>query len=311
MRIHVIGAGALGGLYGALLARSGVDVRMLMRGDYDVVKRRGLRVRSVWGDFVLDPAPVFDDPAAMGRADCVLVGLKTTANDRYEELIAPSLGPESWICTLQNGLDNERRLAELFGPERVAGGVAFLCSSRTAPGEIEHSNYGAIEIGEYERGLSDRLRALAGLFERAGVPTTLSPDLRLTRWRKQIWNVPFNAISALTGASDTEAIVNDSELRALAWRVMREVQAVAAAEGAEIGDDFLTGRMEHTDTMGPYLTSMAWDYLERRPMEVEAIVGAVVRAGRRNQVATPAVETIYAMLAQLDRRRRHDAKEPK
>lgn len=302
MRINIIGAGALGGLYGAMLAREGQDVHFLMRSDYEVVKARGLKVRSVWGDFTLDPVQVYHDPDELPPADLVLVGLKTTANEHYERLLSASMAGGGWVLTLQNGLGNEEALAELFGPERVAGGVAFLCSNRIAPGEIHHSNYGAIEIGEYDRPPSDRLRELAAIFEAAGVPCAISDDLRATRWRKQVWNVPFNAVTALTGGSDTEAIVTDPPMRGLVERVMREVQSAAASVGVTIDDSFLTDRMEHTDNMGPYITSMALDYLHGRAMEVEAIVGSVVRTGRANGVDVSATATIYALLAQLDRK---------
>lgn len=295
MRVNVVGAGALGGYYGAMLARSGAEVHFLLHSDYDAVAARGLEVRSIRGDFRLPRVHAYRDPAAMPKAQCVLVGLKTTQNDLYEPLIAPMLAPESWVCTLQNGLGNEDRLAELFGPQRVAGGVAFLCSNRVAPGVIEHSNYGAVVIGEFARPASDRVRELARLFVAAGVPCDVTDRLLEARWRKQVWNVPFNAISTLAGA-DTQRIVTDPELRALVEAVMREVQAAARAQGVEIPDAFLADRMAATDRMGPYRTSMLLDHLAGRPLEVESIVGAALRAARAANVPAPATHALYALL---------------
>ncbi len=150
-RIAVVGSGAVGAYYGGRLAQHGHDVHFLVRSDYEAVKKNGWTIRSCDGDFVLPPASlnVYDEPEAMPRVDLVLVTLKTTSNDAYPQLIGPLLGDNTCILTIQNGLGNEDRLAELFGAQRVLGGMAFVCINRIAPGVIHHIEHGQVRLGEF------------------------------------------------------------------------------------------------------------------------------------------------------------------
>src|SRR4051794_37703518 len=144
--IAVVGAGALGGYYGARLAQHGHDVHFLLRGDYEAVRANGLAVRSCDGDFTLPAGQVHAhrDAARMPKADLVIVALKTTSNEQLEPLVRPLLKETSAVLTLQNGLGNEDRLAQLFGPARVLGGIAFVCINRVGPGAIDHLSHGLI-----------------------------------------------------------------------------------------------------------------------------------------------------------------------
>ena len=152
--ICIVGAGALGGYYGARLAQHGNNVHFLLRGDYDAVRKNGWSIKSYQGDFSLAPGSlgVWNDAAKMPKADLVLVTLKTTTNDQFEPLITPLIKDDTAILTLQNGLGNEERLAALFGKEHVLGGIAFTCINRVAPGEIDHSAAGWIRLGEFGGG---------------------------------------------------------------------------------------------------------------------------------------------------------------
>lgn len=298
MRIAVIGAGALGLYYGAMLQRAGEDVRFLLRRDYDAVSRRGLTVTSPGGDFRLDAVQGFRDPAAMGEADLVLVGLKTFANDRLPELIAPLLGPETAILTLQNGLGNEERLAEAFGAERVLGGVAFLCSNRGEPGVVHHLGQGAVRLGEWRGGASERAGKIAALFARAGVPCEALDDLRRARWEKLVWNIPFNGLCALTG-SDVTALLAHAPSRRLVRDLMAEV--VAGANAQELSspidaEPFIARMFALSEPMTGYRPSMMIDRQEGRPLELEAIYALPLRRAAERGVEMARVRMLHALL---------------
>src|SRR5436190_12923028 len=150
MRIAVVGCGALGSFYGAKLCRAGQEVHFLLRSDYEVVRRKGVSIRSKEGDFKVRPKCA-QTPEAIGPSDLVLVGLKTTANDQFSRLLPPLVGPSTAIVTLQNGLGNEEQLARLFPSEQILGGLCFVCLNRVAPGVVHHLDHGRIVLGEFGR----------------------------------------------------------------------------------------------------------------------------------------------------------------
>jgi 2-dehydropantoate 2-reductase len=297
--IAVIGAGALGGYYGARLAQSGHDVHLHMRSDCQAVRKNGMRIQSVDGDFALAPAQVhvYDDPARMPAADLVLVTLKTTANDRLGELVAPVLKADSAILTLQNGLGNEERLAELFGSERVMGGIAFACINRTGPGQIAHLDHGLIRLGEYQRPPSERAQWVAELFNRSNVPCGVLDNLAAGRWEKLVWNVPFNGLGALLDYSTDLLLQRASEL---VRQLMREVIDAAAALEIDFDPALIEEKMRQTLSMGAYKSSMQIDRQMHRPMEIEAIIGKPLAEAARRGVATPALEMLYHLLRAIN-----------
>ena len=150
MKIAVVGAGAVGGYYGAKLAQTGQETHFLLRSDYEAVRRDGVLIRSPEGDFRVQPKCA-RTPEEIGVSDLVIVALKTTANDQFGRLLTPLVGPATAILTLQNGLGNEAQLAALFGQEKVMGGLCFVCLNRLEPGVILHIAHGIIVMGEYER----------------------------------------------------------------------------------------------------------------------------------------------------------------
>jgi len=210
--IAVIGAGAVGAYYGGRLAQHGHDVHFLLRSDYAAVKERGWTIRSCDGDFTLPARAVhaYDDPAKMPQADLVIVTLKTTANDGFEPLIRPLLKPTTTILTLQNGLGNEERLAELFGAEKVLGGMCFVCINRIDPGVVHHIAEGTITLGEFRPSRTDRLERLADTLRNSKIAARTLPDLRCGRWEKLVWNIPFNGLGALLDVT-TDRLINRVE----------------------------------------------------------------------------------------------------
>lgn len=298
MRIGIIGAGALGLYYGAMLQRGGQDVHYLMRRDLETVQRRGLRVTSPQGDFHLPRLATYGDAARMGAMDLVLVGMKTYANDLLPALVAPLLGPHTAILTLQNGLGNEELLAENFGAERVLGGVAFLCSNRGEPGTVHHLGEGRIRIGEFSGGESDRARRISSCFREAGVPCETVDDLRRARWEKLVWNIPFNGLCALTGCDVTELLAHEA-IREQIGSLMAEVVEGANAQGLRQpidGPDLIGRMLAMSDAMDHYRPSMMLDRLESRSLELNAIYDIPLEYARRAGVEMKRVGMLSALL---------------
>jgi len=292
MRIAIVGSGALGGYYGAMLARKGCDVHFLMRRDYERVKANGLFVRSVKGDFHLASVQCYRDPDKIGVVDVAFVAIKATDNEAYERLVTPLMGEESLVLTAQNGLGNEDCLAQLFGAKRVAGGLAFLCANRLEDGTIDHLDYGHLHIGNFQRGPDARLHRLGVMFNRSGIECKVVESLALSRWKKLIWNVPFNGLSTLADQT-VDKIVADPTLRKRAFGLMKELQAVAGAYGLSIEDTFVDLMMEYTDKMTPYFTSMHLDAQAGRAVEVEPIFGQPLRCAQLKGIPTALLSELY------------------
>ena len=272
MKVAIVGAGALGLYYGALLQKSGVETHFLLRRDYEAIRRNGLQVYSINGDFHLPQVNAWRTPAEIGAVDLVLVGLKTFANGRYQELIAPLLAKATQILTLQNGLGNEEALADLFGAERILGGVAFLCSNRGEPGVVHHLGAGQDHPRRVCRSNPARVEQVAEMFRRAGVDCTTTADLQKARWEKLVWNIPFNGLAALL-QQPVDRLLALAATRTLVREIMLEVIAAANAQGLsrEIPAGFADSMIEFTDNMGEYRPSMQIDREEGRELEIGAI----------------------------------------
>src|SRR5436190_14939123 len=176
MKIAVVGCGAVGSYYGARLSMAGHDVHFLLRSDYEVVKRDGVNVMTADRQFTARPKCARDSNE-IGAADLVVVGLKTTANFQFKQLITPLVNDSTAILTLQNGLGNEAQLAALFGKEKVLGGLCFVCLNRIAPGKIQHIAHGTIVMGEYDRPALPRTHKIAEAIQNSGVPCKVTDCL--------------------------------------------------------------------------------------------------------------------------------------
>jgi 2-dehydropantoate 2-reductase len=305
--IAVIGSGAVGGYYGARLAQAGHDVRFLCRSDLEVVRRHGLRVFSKDGDFTLPRVEAFASPGEIGPVDWVICSLKATAIEEARDLVAPCVGPKTRIVALMNGLGIEARFAEWFGPERVFGGMAFVCINRGEPGVIHHLEYGRVSIGHVLDDSAETAR-LRDLLESGNVEVAVAPNLRYARWEKLCWNIPFNGLSVAGGGIGTRTIVDSPLLRATAERAMVEVVAAGNADLAAAGSDarldpgeVIPRMFALTDTMGDYRTSMVIDFVMGRPLESEAILGNPVRRAAELGVEVPAMATLYALVTHAAR----------
>lgn len=295
--IAIIGSGAVGGYYGARLAQHGFDVHFLLRSDFDAVRSRGWTIKSRDGDLVLQPHEihVYDDVQKMPKADLILVTLKATANDQYEPLIRPLLKEQTAILTLQNGLGNEDHLAELFGAQRILGGLAFVCINRISPGVIHHLDHGMIRLGEFGGGAGPRASRIAEMFNMSRVRCQVLDNLLYGRWEKLIWNIPFNGLGALLDLA-TDRLIDTEEGVMLIRALMKEVIAAARGNGVELPDGLIEKKIRETQSMGAYRTSMQIDRQIGRPLEIEAILGRPLRVAQAAGISTPRLEMLHAMM---------------
>jgi len=297
--IAIVGSGAIGSCYGAYLQEAGHDVRFLMRSDLETVRKQGLKLKSPKRSFELDQVKAFGTSKAIGPVDLVVIAIKATANEALRELIPPLLHEGTVLLTMQNGLGNEAFLAEQFGESRVLGCLCFTCMNRVEPGVLVNSYPGYIAIGEMRGGVSNRLRALGALFESAGVRVQITENLKEERWKKLIWNVPFNGLAIAGGGIDCEQILASEGLTAEVKELMCEVQEGAKANGVDIPDAFLDKNVEVTYPMGPYQPSSVIDYNAGKPVEVEAIWGEAVRKSQEAGAEVPRLELLYHLLKVL------------
>ncbi len=296
-KIAVVGAGAVGGYYGARLAQAGAAVSFLLRRDLAAVRAHGLRIRQPPAlDFVIRPARACGKTEEIGPVDLVMVGLKATANGELPRLLPPLLHDRTAVLLLQNGLGGDEYLAGRFGADRVLGGLCFICLNRTAPGEITCTLPGYLALGEFAGPPTGRLRALAAQFTAAGVQTMVAENLAEARWQKLVWNVPFNGLAIAAGGVTTDVIMRDASLRAEAQALMDEIVAAAGRLGYAVPPGFIRMQLDHTAAMGPYRPSSLIDWQEGRTVEVEAIWGEPLRRAEAAGVAVPHLAKLYAQL---------------
>lgn len=231
----IIGSGAVGALYGAWLAREGFDVHFLARSDYEHIRDHGLIIDSVKGNFVLPHVKVYADASAMPRCDVVAITLKTTANGILPEALPQVLKEGGIVLVMQNGLGFEEKAAAIVGPDHVLGVLCFVCSNKAGPGHVRHLDFGHITIGHYTgsgapSGITEDMKNIADDFTKAGVSVSLAPDLGVARWKKLVWNVPYNGLSVALGAT-TDSLMKNPHSRGLVKRLMQEVCQGAQACG--------------------------------------------------------------------------------
>jgi 2-dehydropantoate 2-reductase len=301
--IAIVGSGSIGGYYGARLAQHGHHVHFLLRSDFQSVKQHGWTLRSAGGDLQLPPDRfhAHHDPRDFPPDNLVVLTLKSTSAADYRTLLTPLLGPGTAILTLQNGLGNEEALAAQFGAARIIGGLAWICSTRTAPGVIDHAFGGRIQISDFVGGNTPRARAVARLFNSSNVDAQVLDDIRTGKWRKLGWNVAFSGLGALLGLSTDRVLATEDGVQ-FVRALVTEIISIARAQDIDIPDDFSSQIIPFTRGMGAYRTSMQIDRVAGRPMELEAIFAAPLRYARQLNVPCPRLSTLFELLKLLDAR---------
>jgi 2-dehydropantoate 2-reductase len=300
INVLVVGTGAVGSFYGGKLAEAGASVSAVCRSDYEYVKENGISVKSVDGDFIYRPVEVVKSVSDYSKTpDYIVVATKVLPNINVVEMIRLKVGKNTTIVLLQNGIDIEKPIQDAFPDNEIISGLAFICVFRTGMGQICHQDYGRIVIGSYPKGMTEKLKNLHKLLNNAGVQCTMDENVVSARWKKLIWNAPFNPISVIGGGINTETILNNKESLNFVKKIMAEVVALANTYGCELSDDLIDSNIEYTFSMKPYKTSMLLDYENKRPMEVEAIIGNAVRLARGIDFKVPNLEAVYAILLLL------------
>jgi 2-dehydropantoate 2-reductase len=322
VRIAIAGAGAIGGYIGARLAKAGADVVLFARGPHlRAMQEKGLRVVSPDGDFDVKPRAV-GDLSAIGRADVVILGVKAHGVAALAPQLRPLLGPATMVVSTQNGIpwwyfqnypgdlnglhlervDPAGVIATSIEPERVVGSLAYFATDIAEPGVIHHTEGNRLTLGEPGGIRTERVGALADALIAAGLRAPVTTRIRHEIWVKLLGNVAFNPISALTGGT-LEELARHPELSRVIRGIMSETIAVAAKLNIEVPIS-IEQRMAGAEKVGAHKTSMLQDYEAGRPMELDAIVGAVVELGDRLGVPMPATRAVYACAKLLDEKRR-------
>lgn len=302
-RILIIGAGAIGALYGSVLQSAGADVSVVCRGEFDTVKASGFAIESKrLGDRSFIPAQTIRSAADYkgGPPDYAIVCVKVVEGTDRAALIRDAVGPQTSIVLIENGVEIEGEIAEAFPDNELVSALAFVQVSRVGPGKVKHYAFGDLSFGNYPSGVTEATKRFAALLQAGGIKCSLTEDVVTGRWQKCLWNAVFNPISVMGGVLDTGHILGTPEGEALVRRAMLEVCAVAAATGHPLEERLVDQFIEGTRKAPPYKTSMALDYENGRPMETEVILGNAVRAGRRENVAIPSLEALYALMKMME-----------
>jgi len=302
MRFAIYGVGAVGGYFGGRLAQAGEDVTFIARGNHlQALRKQGLRVDSLNGDFVLSSLTATDDPAQVGPVDVVMVGVKTWQVPEVAEAIRPLIGDNTLVLPLQNGVEAPTQLAEILGREHVCGGLAKIFSFIAGPGHIRHSGVEPyIGFGELDNQRTARVEELLRTFEHSGIKAEIVPDITAALWAKFLFVASFGAIGAITRAP-LGVIRSIEQTRRMLERSMQEIYEVARALKINLEPETVSASMAFVDTLPPGgTTSMQRDIAENRPSEIDSWSGAVVRLGREAGVSVPTHEFVYSSLLPLE-----------
>ena len=301
MTTVVFGTGGVGSFFGGLLVRAGGDVRFVARGaQLEALRRDGIHIDSVsLGALHVPGVRATDETRDIGVVDLVLVAVKAQHTAGILDALAHLVGPATTIVTLQNGVESDEVIAERFGRSRVLPAVVYVGATVDRPGHVSHVAAGTIAIGMPAGAERTRVEAVRDLLARTGMPVRVADDSRHERWRKLLWNAGFNMVSAVTGR-DPAVLLSVPESRALLLDVMREVVAVARAQGIALTDADADAQIAWTERAGSIRTSTTVDRERGREMEVDALIGVVVRRGGPFGVQTPRSATLLGLLKAIE-----------
>ena len=299
MRYGIIGTGAIGGYYGAKLAHAGMEVHFLLHSDYEYVKQHGLQVDSCDGSFRLANVNAYQHTEDMPTCDVVLVCLKSVNNDKLQSLLPPLLHDHTLVVLIQNGIGVEEDVQNMFPNVQLAAGLAFICSAKTQPGVVSHQCYGSINLANYSCKNEALMQAVVDEFREAGIETGFV-EYHEARWKKAVWNMPFNGMTVALH-TQTDLLLKTPSTRQLIREQMMEVVSAAQHLGVKNLDaSFVDKMIETTDAMTPYSPSMRLDYDFHRRMEIYYLYTRPLEIAREAGCRMPKLEMLEAELRFLE-----------
>jgi len=297
-KILIIGAGAIGSFYGAILSKAGADVSVVCRSDYQIVKQQGYSIKSdELGHWSFIPNQVVKHAEDyQGAADYIILCTKITLDSNRVKLIQAAVSANTCIVFIQNGVEIEQELIDAFPNNEIISGLAFICCNRLEPAVTHHLAYGKLTLGSVNKidTSFDRAQHISDLISSIGIETLVTDKIIAGRWLKCLWNAAFNPLSVLSDGLSTKKILSTQE--PLIRTIMQEVMDIAQACGYSLDNSSIDTNIEHTYAMPPYKTSMLLDYENNKPMETEVILGNTIRAAKIKHINCPTLDSLYALM---------------
>jgi len=301
MRIAIMGAGAVGGFFGAKLVAASYDVAFIARGAHlAAMQREGLIIESFAGNLHVRDRLFTDDPTEVGIADLILFSVKSYETESAAQALEPMVGEKTVILSLQNGVDNADKIAHIWGVRRTLAGVVYIGSQLSYPGTIKHSAGGRIVFGELDGRVHETTKAVEQVLSSAQIPCEINAEIRKAQWQKLLWNAPFCAISCLARATAKEIAESDS-LTMLALDCMAEVKEAANTVSIDLDPALFDETLNFSSSLGEFKPSMLQDLEAGKPLEFEAFNGIVVSLLQQAGKQAPTNQVFYRVLKHLDK----------
>ena len=295
MNILMVGAGGVGGYYGAVLMKAGAKVSFLVTPrTLHILKDKGLTVKSRGEVWNFKP-PVSTDPMDLCPCDMIIIAVKRYDTDKVLDTIQSVVTKDTIILTIQNGIDGEEDILRRFPDANVLGGVAFLASKIEEPGVISHIGAGSLGIGELDGSESERVQTVVNLFKNTGIPTRLSKNILKAKWEKLCWNAVFNPVSVILNGP-LDHILDSGDALDVAYKIFEEIRAVAEKKGIVIDAGIMDEQINVTQKLRGYHTSMYEDFLKGKPTEIDYFNGYVCKEGAIHSVPTPVNSTVTSFV---------------
>ena len=307
-KLLIYGTGAVGGYYGGMLLKAGFDVTFVARGKtYEVLKENGLTLIKD-GEKEILPIKVFNNTKDLGVFDYIFICVKSKDTKVAAEQIKNNVDQSTNVLSFQNGVENEEIIGNVVGIEKVIGANVYVASMQIEPGVIDQFGYNAVVFGELDRKQSTRVLELKNILESAGILCIIPDDIVAELWNKLVWNASFNPVSVVKGKT-VDKILGDKELYELVKNIMTEVRDVAIAHGVNIRKDTVEFNLERSKGVAKrnmegsqnfvgFKTSMLQDFEAGRPLELEELVGVVIRKAKEKNISVPNIEKVYKEVKQ-------------
>ncbi len=311
MKIGVVGAGAVGGFFGAFLQKAGHQVTFLARGKHlEASNENGLLVKHGEEEFKIH-SNFTDDIQALSDSEVVLFSVKSNGTKQLGQELLPILNKDAKVVTMQNGVDNEEILTGIFGVDRVISCATYIQSAIEKPGVIKQSGRVKLVLGELDASIRESCSDIVSMFQQAGIETGHSRRIVERKWSKLLWNITFNPLSAISTATVGE-ILDDEHLMKTATAICTEAIDVALRIGVDLDrDSTLETTFSNAERARNHATSMLQDRMNGKPMEVEAICGYILRKAEELNIDTPTIQMAYSILNHLNKELIQKAKDVK